>query len=163
MIVCALTALVLVDFKLTICVWRLALKRRSPPNSKQIFSILRSAITIVFHPLISHADFCACGAHFKLPKQKIEQYARLTWGLQASPNQVLSRHCGRACSTSQEKHLFMNPHGKVRARGILNNPLTNWHHDSWCRWAHLYSPYFRLRRSRATASERAMVRANSRL
>ena len=76
-----------------------------------------------------------------------------------SPNQVLSRHCGRACSTSQEKHLFMNPHGKVRARGILNNPLTNWHHDSWCRWAHLYSPYFRLRRSRATASERAMVRA----
>ena len=77
-----------------------------------------------------------------------------------SPNQVLSRHCGRACSTSQEKHLFMNPHGKVRARGILNNPLTNWHHDSWCRWAHLYSPYFRLRRSRATASERAMVRAS---
>ena len=76
-----------------------------------------------------------------------------------SSNQVLSRRCGRVCSTSQEKHLFMNPHGWVSARGILNNPLTNWHHDSWCRWAHLYSPYFRLRRSRATASERAMVRA----
>ena len=33
-----------------------------------------------------------------------------------SPNHVLSRRCGRACFTSQEKHLLNNPDGKVRAR-----------------------------------------------
>ena len=33
-----------------------------------------------------------------------------------SPNHVLSRRCGRACFTSQEKHLLKNPDGKVRVR-----------------------------------------------